>query len=240
MLAYRFDENTKEYLGTQTAQIDPLEGGYLLPANCTFLKVPKYQEGQIPVFENDIWVVKVDNRGKWQVKLDDVTFSKVDYVGEKAGYQVISDEVYEDYMADNDKYAVVDGVFIDVSDTEEYKEKKRQEEKERINGLSMTRSDFFDNTIKAWGTDDEELLPIIKGILETLGVSDLEKKIAVNNYNNALNFYRKHTLFTLLSGIPIPVGDIIVNVSSDKWDSFFDKVNKRDPDAYKELLPSQK
>lgn len=117
-------------------------------------------------------------------------------------------------------------------------EREKREEKERINGLSMTRSDFFDNTIKAWGTDDEELLPIIKGILETIGVSDLEKKIAINNYNNALNFYRKHTLFTLLSGIPIPVGDIIVNVSSDKWDSFFDKVDKRDPNAYKELLPS--
>ena len=121
---------------------------------------------------------------------------------------------------------------------EEADAREAQEEKERIQSLSMTRSDFFDNTIKAWGTDDKELLPIIKGILETLGVSDLEKKIAVNNYNNALNFYRKHTLFTLLSGIPIPVGDIVVNVSSEKWDSFFDKVSKRDPEAYKELLPS--
>ena len=117
-------------------------------------------------------------------------------------------------------------------------EEKEEEERRRIASLSMTRSDFFDNTIKAWGTDDEDLLPIIKGILETIGVSDLEKKIAVNNYNNALNFYRKHTLFTLLSGIPIPVGDITVNVSSEKWDSFFDKVSKRDPEAYKELLPS--
>lgn len=117
-------------------------------------------------------------------------------------------------------------------------EREKREEKERINELSMTRSDFFDNTIKAWGTDGEELLPIIKGILETIGVSDLEKKIAINNYNNALNFYRKHTLFTLLSGIPIPVGDIVINVSSEKWDSFFDKVDKRDPEAYKELLPS--
>ena len=142
MLAYKYDEDTKEYLGIQNAQINPLEGGYLLPANCTFLKVPEYQEEQIPVFENDIWVVKVDNRDKWQVKLDDVTFSKVDYIGEKAGYQVISDEVYEDYMADNDKYAVVDGVFVDVSDTEEYKEKKRQEEAERVGNLQCTKRVF--------------------------------------------------------------------------------------------------
>ena len=133
MLAYKYDKETKEYLGTQEAQINPLEGGYLLPANCTFLEVQKYSENEIPVFENDIWVIKVDNRGKWQVKLDDVTFSKVDYIGEKAGYQVISDEVYEDYLKDNDKYKVVDGVFVDVSDTEEYKEKKRQEREQDFN-----------------------------------------------------------------------------------------------------------
>lgn len=162
MLAYRFDENTKEYLGTQTAQINPLESGYLLPANCTFLKVPEYQEGQIPVFENDIWIVKVDNRGKWQVKLDDVTFSKVDYVGEKAGYQVISDEVYEDYQQDNDKYKVVDGVFIDVSDTEEYKEKKRQEEKERVGNLQCTKRVFV-LMLKQLGLDYyKQILPLIQ------------------------------------------------------------------------------
>lgn len=142
MLAYRYDKTTKEYKGTQEAQINPLEGGYLLPANCTFLEVPKYSEGFIPVFENDIWTVKIDNRGKWQVKLADVTFSKVDYIGEKVGYQVISDEVYADYMADNDKYAVVDGVFVDVSDTEEYKEKKRQEEAERVGNLQCTKRVF--------------------------------------------------------------------------------------------------
>jgi hypothetical protein len=134
-----------------------------------------------------------------------------------------------------DKYIVVDGELVL---NPNWEEEKQEQEKARILELSMTRSDFFDNTIKAWGTDDEDLLPIIKGILETLGVSDLEKKIAINNYNNALNFYRKHTLFTLLSGIPIPIGDIVINVSSEKWDSFFDKVDKRDPEAYKELLPS--
>lgn len=142
MLAYKYDKTTKEYLGTQEAQINPLEGGYLLPANCTFLQVPEYAEKEIPVFENDVWVVKADNMGSWQVKLDDVTFSKVDYIGEKAGYQVISDEVYADYLADNDKYEVIDGVFTDVSDTEEYKEKKRKEEAERVGNLQCTKRVF--------------------------------------------------------------------------------------------------
>ena len=117
-------------------------------------------------------------------------------------------------------------------------EQKQQEEQERIHNLSMTRSDFFDNTIKAWGANSSELRPVIESTLDSLGVSDIEKKIAMNNYENALHFYRKHTLFTLLSAIPITIGDITINITSEKWDSFFDKVSKRDPDAYKELLPS--
>lgn len=142
MLAYKYDKDTKEYLGTQEAQINPLEGGYLLPANSTFAEVPEYGEKQIPVFEEGVWTVEVDNRGSWQVKLADTTFSKVDYIGVNPDYQVISDEVYEDYLADNDKYKVVDGEFIDVSDTEEYKEKKRQEEAERVGNLQCTKRVF--------------------------------------------------------------------------------------------------
>ena len=33
MLAYKYDVITGEYLNTQEAQLDPIEGNYLLPAN---------------------------------------------------------------------------------------------------------------------------------------------------------------------------------------------------------------
>jgi hypothetical protein len=189
MLAYRYDEETKEYLGTQEAQINPLEGGYLLPANCTFLEVPEYEEKQIPVFENEIWIVKVDNRGSWQVKLDDVTFSKVDYIGEKAGYQVISDEVYEDYQQDNDKYKVVDGVFTDISDTEEYKEKKRQEEAERVANLQCTKRVFV-LMLEQLGLDYfEQIEPVINANRE----AKLEWELCVQ-------LQRKNPLLDQLAG----------------------------------------
>ena len=122
-------------------------------------------------------------------------------------------------------------------DDEEYIALKEAEEKRRIQTLSMTRSDFFDNTIKAWGADSNDLLPLIEGILDTLPISDIEKKIAINNYNNALNFYRKHTLFTLLSGVPIIIGEITITMTEAQWDSFFDEVSKGNPEAYKKLLP---
>ena len=122
-------------------------------------------------------------------------------------------------------------------DDEEYIAMKEAQEHERIQSLSMTRSDFFDSTIKAWGTDSSDLLPIVENMLTLLQVSDIEKKIAINNYNNALNFYRKHTLFTLLSGVPITIGEVQITITPLQWDNFFDKTNKRDPEAYKELLP---
>lgn len=225
MLAYKYDKTTKEYLGTQEAQINPIGGGYFLPASCTFVEPPTFTEGKIPVFSlnTNKWTVKVDNRGKWQVKLADVTFSKVDYIGKKSGYQVITDEVYEDYQADNDKYKVVDGEFIDISDTEEYREKKTQEEHERLQSLYMTRSDFFDGLIMAFGIDEDDLLPVLQQLLITLPVAETQKKIAINNYKNALNFYRKHDLFSLLSGVTIPVSEqLSITIEAEQWDKFFD------------------
>lgn len=121
-------------------------------------------------------------------------------------------------------------------DDESYLALKAQREQERIQALSMTRSDFFDSTIRAWGADSDDLLTVVESTLNILDISEVEKKIAINNYKNALNFYRRHTLFSLLSGVPITIGDQTVQISSEKWDSFFDKTSKRDPDAYKELM----
>lgn len=120
---------------------------------------------------------------------------------------------------------------------EEADEREEIEEHERIQALFMTRSDFFDGTIKAFGADSDELLTSIQAVLRTLKIPEVDKKVAVNNYKNALNFYRKHPLFTLLSNIPIPLDEehtiIITNV---QWDRFFDETDKKNPDAYKELL----
>lgn len=117
-------------------------------------------------------------------------------------------------------------------------EEKEQQEHERIQNLSMTRSDFFDGTIKAFGLDSDDLLFIIAAVLDNIGISEIEKKVALNNFRNALNFYRKHTLFTILSGRPIPISSTTtILITADQWDKFFDETHKRNPEAYKELLP---
>ena len=69
MQAYKYDEQTKEYIGTEQALIDPLETElqgktiYLLPANATFEK-PNLQDGFASVFDGTQWENIEDNRGK--------------------------------------------------------------------------------------------------------------------------------------------------------------------------------
>ena len=77
MQVYKYDEQTKEYICTEQALINPLESElqgkeiYLLPANATFEK-PNLQEGFASVF-NGKWENIEDNRGK-EYWLDTDTF----------------------------------------------------------------------------------------------------------------------------------------------------------------------
>lgn len=103
-------------------------------------------------------------------------------------------------------------------------------ERERLNELSMTRSDFFDGFIMAFNLGQPELRTIVENILNSINITDVQIKLALNNYDNALNFYRKHTLFTLLNNVEIPINDDLTLVfTSDIWDKFFDTKD------YKEL-----
>ena len=106
---------------------------------------------------------------------------------------------------------------------EEKREQEEQAEKERILNLFMTRSDFFDGFIMAFNLGQAELRAIVEQILNSINITDVEIKVALNNYDNALNFYRKHTLFTLLNNVEIPITEEMTLVfTSDIWDKFFD------------------
>jgi hypothetical protein len=145
MIAYRYNKVTKELLGEQQAFQDPLNGGYLLPQYCTFTEPGAKETGYTQVYDKgqDIWVKTEDHRGEWQVKLDDLTFSLVDYIGGiKEGYQLVTQEEVANYLEDSDRYKVIDGVFTDISDTEEYKEIKREKEAERVGNLTCTKRVF--------------------------------------------------------------------------------------------------
>lgn len=50
----------------------------------------------------------------------------------------VEDNVWAEY-AGTDKWDIINGVFTDITDTEEYKKKKEEEEKERISHLKCTK-----------------------------------------------------------------------------------------------------
>ena len=161
----------------------------------------------------------------------------------KANLEVMQEVMpqYADYKITRTSKTIVSykGAFY-FDDDEEYLAMVAADEQAYIQALYMTRSDFFDGTIKAWGAGEDELYVVINTILTTLSIPELQKKIALNNYSNALNFYRKHTLFTLLSNVPIPLGEgITVIITPEQWDLFFEETAKRNPNAYMALLPPQ-
>lgn len=136
-----------------------------------------------------------------------------------------------------------EGLVINETETElqalGYTEEEiAEQEKARIQELYMTRSDFFDGTIQAWGVGQDELLVLIQTLLITLPIDDVKKLMAINNFKNALNFYRKHDLFKILVNTPITLGDNIqVVITEEHLDRFFDEVDKGNKDTAWQYLP---
>jgi hypothetical protein len=150
----------------------------------------------------------------------------------------VMEETYNDFLKDKIKYRYNNG---NIELNPDYEDEKALIEHARIQELSMTRSDFFDGTIKAFGMTKEALQVVISKVLDTMQIDPTTKLIALNNYENALNFYRKHALFTILSNVELPIGVDGTNmkITSEQFDKFFDETNKKNPDAYVELLPKE-
>lgn len=135
----------------------------------------------------------------------------------------------DEYVLDGEEYVLKD---------EAWEAKQAQKEHDRIQELSMTRSDFFDGTIMAWGVGQDELLILIQGLLATLPLEDKTKLIAINNFRNALNFYRKHDLFKMLVGYAIPLNETYqITIMDEELDKFFDEVDKGNKATAWEYLP---
>ena len=69
MKIYKYDVNTKEYLGYMEAYLDPLEtvqqghDVYVIPPNFTVIKPEQPQDGYTVVFDGEKWIPIEDNRG---------------------------------------------------------------------------------------------------------------------------------------------------------------------------------
>lgn len=139
------------------------------------------------------------------------------------------EETELEYVLDDEEYVLND---------EAYQEKQAQKERERIQELFMTRSDFFDGTIDAWGVDEDMLKPLLINMVNNLPLDDRLKLKSLNNFKNALNFYRKHALFNMLVNTPIQLTEITqVILTDESLDKYFDEVAKGNKATAWKYLP---
>lgn len=85
-----------------------------------------------------------------------------------------------------DKWDIIEGVFMDITNTESYKAKKEQEEQERINSLFLTGTDVERAIYKDKGMDFTDIVEYVKTNVPTMDVKALEIELRANN------FYRNH------------------------------------------------
>lgn len=141
MLVYSYSEDTKEFIGVETAEQDreaSLRLGKfepLIPANATLLKPPTAGAGKVAVFENDKWVIKNDYRGQLVIDPKTDELQEIDYVGDiKIGFVF-----YSDYIK-----------------TAEYKEKVQKQKEARLQALAMKPLEFI-NAIETIGVSYTDL-----------------------------------------------------------------------------------
>lgn len=153
------------------------------------------------------------------------------------GLEIVSDNITV-FTAKPNLYFVNEQGLWEKKNEEDYESEQAQKEKERILELFMTRSDFFDGTIMAWGVDEAALLPLIESMVNSMPLDDRLKLKAMNNFKNALNFYRKHDLFNLLVNIPLQLSESVqVIITDEHLDKFFDEVAKGNKDTAWQYLP---
>lgn len=87
---------------------------------------------------------------------------------------VIEDDVWVVY-AGTDKWDIIDGIFTDITDTEEYKAKQAQAEKERISKLTCTKR-IFALMLQEVGIS---YLTMLKPLIESNPQAQLEWELCV-------------------------------------------------------------
>lgn len=99
-------------------------------------------------------------------------------------------------------------------------EEKQEQERELLNKLSMTRGDMFEAIILAFGKTKADIRMMIENIE---GLTDIERALYLNRFDEALDFYRGYPAVDLIGQM--------LGVSSEQLDKFFKTKD------YHELLP---
>ena len=145
MKIYNYDKTTKEYLFESEASLDPQatknqgKEVYLIPDCATDKKPPSIHEHEVLIFDN-VWKIVSDYRGLYIVNSDMIP-EIVEEIGNiKEGYIVITDEQAHKIQEDDLFYVISNNTLIE---NPNYEQDKQAREQERINGLNLTKADFW-------------------------------------------------------------------------------------------------
>lgn len=109
----------------------------------------------------------------------------------------------------NDEY-VLDGEEYVLKD-EAWEEKQAQKEKERIAKLSLTRGDVFRGLLLARGVTRLQLRGMIEANEQ---LTEVQKEMALIDFDEALNFYRGNALIDTVG--------LALGIESEQLDCFFE------------------
>ena len=161
MLVYNYDRNTKEYTYSQEAELDREESRikgydvYLIPAYATLKQPLSNKEGYAVIFNED-WEYIVDHRGQKVINPETEEIVEVYYLGE-----------IRDGFVDYETYI----------NSEEYKEKQAQAERERLMMSNITKLDFV-NALETFGVNYyEHIVPLLNSNLEAKKQWDLCERV---------------------------------------------------------------
>lgn len=233
MYIYNYDENTKEYLNKVEADKDPLQSKIvgrfvpLVPANATLTEPPLFEENQIPVFENEEWVIKLDYRKNYYKVDDNFLVEEIETIGEQEGYYIVDKETGDLIKENPDKYKIIDNQIVAKTE-EEYQQEQAQKEAERLAMLNLTRGDVFRGLLLAKGITKNQIAQMIEAMPVSTQEEIVTKELALIDFEDALNFYRGNQLIDTIG--------LALGITSKQLDKFFEVGNSEDKaNAYKYL-----
>lgn len=129
-------------------------------------------------------------------------------IDEFSSQDVQNIEVSEEIFINQDKYMYLDGeIILNPNYEEEQKEKERQ----RIAMLSLTRGDVFRGLLQARGVTRL----MLRGMIEANEqLTEVQKEMALIDFDEALNFYRGNALIDTVG--------LALGIESAQLDCFFE------------------
>ena len=132
-------------------------------------------------------------------------FADYEYAENCLETDIVTQEELNQYP---NKVIVVDGELVL---NPEFEAEEEQKERERIAMLSLTRGDVFRGLLQAKGITRTQ----IRTMIETNeALSEIEKEMALIDFDEALNFYRGNTLINVLG--------MALGIASNQLDNFFE------------------